>query len=233
MKKNFFDLLLLSAGLLIANFHASAIETLAAADEIIPSATAPEYLIQVGDSLDLKFFYDPELNESVVVRPDGRIALQLIQEIQAAGLTPGQLKERLCEKYQTKIKQPEITVLVRSFSAQKVYIDGEVFKPGLVALTGQMTLLQSLASAGGLKDSARSDGILIIRRGLENRPLSRVINLEKILDGTDPTQDLLLLPADIVFVPKSPIANVNLWIDQYIRKIIPIPFGFSYSVTPQ
>lgn len=233
MKKNFLHLLLIIAGLLMASFQSSTLEALAAADEIMPSLTGKEYLIQVGDSLDIKFFYDPELNESVLVRPDGWISLQLIQEIRAAGLTPKQLKENLFEKYQTKIKQPEITVLVRSFSAQKVYVDGEVFKPGLVALTGQMTLLQSLALAGGLKDSARSDGIIVIRRSLENRPFSKVINLEKVLDGTDPTQDLLLLPADIVFVPKSPIANVNLWIDQYIRKMVPIPFGFSYSVTPQ
>jgi hypothetical protein len=66
----------------------------------------------------------------------------------------------------------------------------------------------------------------------ENRPASMLVNMEKAINGTDPSQDLTLLPADIVYVPKSPIANVNLWVDQYIRKNIPIPFGFSYNILP-
>jgi polysaccharide biosynthesis/export protein len=226
-------LLSVIGGVLIITSCSPVLKTPAALDERqVSSVPAKTYQIEVGDSLDIKFFYMPELNESVVVRPDGRISLQLVQDIQASGLTPEQLKERLYEKYRAQINQPEITVLVRSFNAQKIYVDGEVNKPGLVPLTGQMTLLQSLASAGGLKDTARSEEIILIRRGPENRPISRVINIEKVVDGTEPTQDLLLLPADIVFVPKSPVANVNLWIDQYIRKNIPIPFGFSYGVTP-
>ena len=88
-----------------------------------------------------------------------------------------------------------------------------------------MTILQSIASAGGLKDTARINEIILIRRGPENRPASMLVNVEKAIDGNDPAQDLLLEPADIVYVPKSPIANVNLWVDQYIRKNIPIPFG--------
>lgn len=234
MKKIFFHLLPIIAGLLIVVSCSSALKTPAALDERQAAPAPPKaYQIETGDSLDIKFFYNSELNESVVVRPDGRISLQLVQDVQAAGLTPEQLKDTLYDKYRTQIKLPEITVLVRSFSAQKVYVDGEVFRPGLFPLTGQMTIFQSLASAGGLKETARTQEIIIIRRGPENRPFSRVINLEKVIDGTDPTQDLLLFPADIIFVPRSSIANINLWIDQYIRKNIPVPFGLYYSLTPQ
>ena len=95
-----------------------------------------EYQIQIGDALDIKFFYHPELNESVMVRPDGRISLQLVHEVQASGLTPEQLRQNLRKKYEPQISQPEIAVIVRSFTAQKVYVDGEVAKPGLVPLTG-------------------------------------------------------------------------------------------------
>jgi polysaccharide export outer membrane protein len=168
----------------------------------------------------------------VTVRPDGRISLQLVHEVQAAGLTPEQLRQVLQIKYGTHISQPEIAVLVRSFTAQKVFVDGEVAKPGLIPLTGQMTVLQSLAMAGGLKETARTYEIILIRRGSENRPVSMLVNVEKAIDGSDPSQDLSLLPADIVYVPKSPIANVNLWVDQYIRKNIPIPFGLYYNIAP-
>ncbi len=189
-----------------------------------------DYQIQVGDALDIKLFYHPELNESVIVRPDGRISLQLVHEVQASGLTPEELRQQLRDKYAPQISQPEIAVIVRSFTAQKVYVDGEVAKPGLVPLNGPMTLLQSLASAGGMKDSARVNEIIIVRRGPDNRPASMLVNVEKAIDGSDPSQDIPLLPADIVYVPKSPIANVNLWVDQYIRKNIPIGSGFYYNL---
>jgi polysaccharide export outer membrane protein len=187
-----------------------------------------DYRIQLGDALDIKFFYHPELNESVVVRPDGRISLQLVHEVQASGLTPEQLRKNLHDKYSNQISQPEIAVIVRSFTAQKVYVDGEVARPGLIPLTGSMTVLQSIASAGGLKDTARNE-IILIRRGPENRPVSMLVNVGKAIDGSDLSQDLTLQAADIVYVPRSPIANVNLWVDQYIRKTIPISLGASYN----
>ncbi len=93
---------------------------------------AKEYRIQVGDLLDIKFFYNPELNEQVTVRPDGRISLMLATEVMAAGVTPGELTEQLRKKYATVIKTPEIAVIVRSFNAQRVYVDGEVGRPGVV-----------------------------------------------------------------------------------------------------
>jgi polysaccharide export outer membrane protein len=197
-----------------------------------PLTPIQEYRIQTGDALDIKFFYHSELNESVVVRPDGRISLQLVHEVQASGLTPEQLRQALQNKYGPQISQPEIAVLVRSFSAQKVFVDGEVAKPGLIPLTGQMTVLQSLAMSGVLKDTARVNEIILIRRGPENRPTLMLLNVRKAIDGSDPSQDLSLQPADIIYVPKSPIANFNTWLDQYIRKNIPIPLGFSYNLAP-
>jgi len=227
MKKIFIPFWILSLGLLFTSCSA-VVKTPGALNA--QSDPARDYQIQVGDALDIKFFYHPELNESVVVRPDGRISLQLVHEVQASGLTPETLRENLRGKYEPQISKPEIAVIVRSFTAQKVYVDGEVAKPGLVPLVGSMTVLQSIASAGGLKDTARINEIILIRRGPENRPASMLVNMEKAIDGTDPSQDLALQPADIVYVPRSPIASVNLWVDQYIRKNIPIPFGFSYNL---
>ena len=189
-----------------------------------------EYLIQPGDELDVKFFYNPELNDLVVVRPDGRISLQLASDIQAAGLTPAQLTKSLEKNYEKELANPGITVIVRSFSSQRVYVDGEVNKPGMVALLGPLTVLQSIAEAGGLKDTAKTSQILIIRKTQDNKPEAIAVNLDDIRNAADNSKNILLAPYDVVYVPKSTIANINLFIDQYIRKNIPIPFGVTYGV---
>ena len=97
------------------------------------------YLIQPNDELDVKFFYNPELNETVRVRPDGKISLQLVDDIQAAGLQPIELDEILTKRYSRDLKMPHITVIVRSFSAQVIYVGGEVNKQGIIDLSSGMT----------------------------------------------------------------------------------------------
>jgi len=188
-----------------------------------------EYRILAGDQLDIKFYYHPDLNELVTVRPDGRISLQLANEIAVEGLTPKELVAQLKKIYSAEIQKPEITIMVRTFSAQRVYVDGEVFRPGSVVLSNPLTTLQAISLAGGLKDTARVNEVVLMRRGADNRFMATMVDLSKVIDGTDPSQDILLTAYDVVHVPKSPVANVNLWIDQYIRKNIPVPFSTGYS----
>ena len=194
------------------------------------TSSLDEYLIQPGDQLDIKFFYNPELNDSVIVRPDGRISLQLAPEIPAAGMTPAQLTSSLEKSYEKELANPGITVIIRSFSSQRIYVDGEVNKPGMVVLLGPLTVLQSIAEAGGLKDTAKSSQILIIRKSKDNKPQAIEVNLDEIRSATDNNQNIRLAPYDVVYVPKSAVANVNLFVDQYIRQNIPIPFGISYGI---
>jgi len=189
-----------------------------------------EYLIQRGDQLDVKFFYNTQLNEQVTVRPDGRISLQLVGEIKAAGLTPAQLTDLLTGKYAAELNDPKITVIVRSFNTQRIYVDGEVNTPGMVNLVAPTTVLQSISQAGGLKDSARINEVILIRRGADKKITATQLNLEKALDGSDAKQDAVLLPQDIVYVPKSHIANVNMWVDQYIRKNLPVDLTIYYQI---
>lgn len=201
------------------------------APEAQVSVPAREYRIGVGDQLDIQFPYHPELNrltgpESfITVRPDGRISLQLIGTVNAAGMTPEELARVLKEKYRPELRDPEINVLVHSFSNQQVFVDGEVGKPQIVPLLGNMTILQSIAVAGGLTPTARRNEIIIIRRGADNRPLTMTVNYQEIINGTRPNENILLKPFDIVYVPRSAIADVNLWVDQYIRKNIPVYIG--------
>jgi len=182
-----------------------------------------EYIIQPGDELDVKFFYNSDLNELVTVRPDGRISLQLVGETIAAGRTPQALTELLKKEYDRELKQPEIAVIVRSFGA-RIYVDGEVEKPGEIELTGPLTVMQAISRAEGATDEAW-DEALIIRRIQGRQPLVIPVNLNAVLSGEDFSQDIGLVPFDIVYIPRSPIADVNLWVDQYIRQNIPIMFG--------
>ena len=182
---------------------------------------AEEYRIQAGDQLDIKFFYNKDLNEQVTVRPDGRISLQLVRSIVAAGLTPEQLIDQLTKAYGAHLKDPEIAVIVRSFSSQRVYVDGEVGKPGMLPLAGPTTVRQAISQSGGFLYTGNTTDVLLIRQGPGNQTLAMMVNMQKVLDGTDPSQDIYLKPFDIVYVPKTAITNANLWIEQYLTRMVP------------
>jgi polysaccharide biosynthesis/export protein len=185
-----------------------------------------EYRIQIGDQLDIKFFYNPELNDQLLVRPDGRISLQLVGEVKTLGLTPGELTALLEREFTPLLARPKVAVMVRSVALSKVFVDGEVSAPRTVDLIGPMSSLQSIAAAGGFKDTARRDEVIVIRRGEAGKSSITTLNLAKVIDGTDIGQDIQLAPFDIVYVPKSKIANVNLWVDQYLAKTILVPGQF-------
>ncbi len=192
------------------------------------SAYDEQYRIQPGDTLDIKFFYSPELNEQIPVRPDGRISLQLAHEVMAAGKTPAELGEALKEIYSKELKKPDVTIIVRTFGNQRIYVDGEVNRPGLVALTGPTTILQAISLAGGIKETGGTSEIVVIRRYYEDKPEILVVSTDNILNGTDLNGDIYMKPFDIVHVPRTGISNVNLWIDQYMNRLIP-RIGFFFT----
>ncbi len=185
---------------------------------------APEYLIQVGDELEVQFRYNPDLNQlHLPVRPDGRISLPIVKEVLVSGMSPGKLEELLADKYRPELKRPDVTVIVHTFSAQRVFVDGEVFWPQVVPLTGPLTVMQAIAQARGLKDTARRTQVLVIRQNPKGPAFTAVVDLTKIIDGTDKSQNISLMPYDIVYVPRSAIANVDLWVDLYVRRMLPFP----------
>jgi protein involved in polysaccharide export with SLBB domain len=190
-----------------------------------------EYRIHPGDVLDLKFFYNPELNETVLVRPDGRISVQLANEVVAAGLTPEDLRKNLIERYGHEINKPELAVIVRSFSMQRVYVDGEVFRPGMLPLSGPVTLQQAIAAAGGFLPTAKRTDVIIIRQA-EGSRVSYKVDMEEALKDDSPA--VFLAPFDIVYVPRSAVGEVNKFVDLYIRRNLPIGagVGFGWTVGP-
>ena len=224
---------LIIAALLIAGLISCATQN-AAVKQVEPMAW-PEaqksivYTIAPGDQLDIKFFYNPELNETITVRPDGMISLQLIDEIRAAGLKPSDLDQKLTDLYSIELRKPVLTVIVRSFTRQRIYVGGEVNTPGLIVLPAGMTTLQAIFQSGGFKETADPEETLVIRKGENDKPVPIRINLAAVMDA-DGGADFQLQPDDIVYVPKSAIANTNKFIDEYIGGLLMFR-GWSFGVS--
>lgn len=179
------------------------------------------YRIEPGDELDISFYLNPEFNDSVTVRPDGKITLRLIGEVQAAGLTPGRLAAQIDKDYSSELRDPGAAVRVKNMPYRQIYVEGEVAKAGSVALAPGMTALQAIAGAGGLTPDAGSKALLI-RRDACGTPQGSEIDLDTAMNSPAQGEDLALMPQDILVVPRSGIAKLDLVMDQYVRKMIPI-----------
>lgn len=187
-----------------------------------PVPHADPYVLQIGDELAIKFYTNPELNEDVKIRPDGMISLQLIDDVPAAGRSPADLDAELTRRYTGELADPQISVIVRTAAGHRMYVDGEVTKPGLVEVVGGMTLYQAIAMAGGLTDNAHRKQVILIRRGPDGQPVGRSFDIRPIQRGSRPGDDVPVRPLDIVYVPKSKVATLDLFVKQYIRDALPI-----------
>jgi protein involved in polysaccharide export with SLBB domain len=199
----------------------------------LPAPRLQPYRIQPGDELDIKFFYNPELNEVVIVRPDGMISLQLVDDVKVADLEPAELDNILTEKYSKELREPVITVIVRTFSRQRVFVGGEVLRPGLITLAPGMDPVQAVMQAGGLRETASPQNAIVIRKGADSRPVPIRFDLNSYMMGNSETAEFQLQPDDVVFVPKSSIAQLNKFVDEVIRGVLMFngwAFGFSYRV---
>jgi protein involved in polysaccharide export with SLBB domain len=192
----------------------------------LPSMPPPPqphgYSLTPGDVLSIKFYHAPELNEDVVVRPDGNISMQLIGDVPAAGLTVDELGAALTARYAHELTKPRIAVIVRTLGAYRVVVGGEVGKQGPVPLSDRLTLFSAIQEAGGFLPTAHRKSVILIRREAGGHAQGYEIDTRPIADGDHPDRDVPLQPFDIVYVPRSKIANVDLFVKQYIRDVLPI-----------
>jgi len=158
------------------------------------------YLIGPDDVLQVVFWKDKDMTTDVRVRPDGRIALPLINEVVAAGLTPEQLQKKIAEESQKFVEDASITIVVREINSLKVFITGEIGKPGVYPLTSSMTVLQLLSLAGGLKEYANAKNITIMRNQ-GGKQTSLKFNYREVASGKKLQQNIELKPGDTVVVP--------------------------------
>jgi polysaccharide export outer membrane protein len=164
------------------------------------AAVDASYTIGPDDVLAILFWRDKDTSTEVMVRPDGKITLPLLNDVQAAGMTPDQLRgaiQKLSEKY---FQDPNVSVVVKAVNSRKVFVTGAVAKPGPYLLTSRTTVLQMLAQAGGLGDFAKKDKIAVLRT--ENGETKRYrFNYNDVIDGKKLEQNIELRPGDTLIVP--------------------------------
>jgi polysaccharide export outer membrane protein len=189
------------------------------------------YVIQPNDELNVNFYLNPEFNQDVTVRPDGKVAMQLVGNLPAAGRSPQQLAQEVDQAYSSELRNPGATVVVKNMPSRQVFVDGQVTKPGMFPLEPGMTALQAVAEAGGRTEKAANEAVLI-RRDACGVPTGTPINIKDAEKGGGGTEDVALQSRDIVVVPQSHIANMNQWMEQYIRNMLPIQPYLSLSPIP-
>jgi polysaccharide biosynthesis/export protein len=167
---------------------------------LVAASTPAGYIVGADDLLTIRFWADPQLSADVVVRPDGKISIPLLNDVQAAGLTPQQLGESLEKAASKFVTVPTATVIVREIRSRKVFLLGPgIAKQGVVPLTTEMTVLQAIAAAGGLLEYAHKDDVVILRT--ENGQEKRFkFNFDDVTKGKNLKQNILLQPNDTILV---------------------------------
>jgi polysaccharide export outer membrane protein len=165
-----------------------------------PSSPAgPEYVIGPEDVLHISVWKEADLTATLPVRPDGKISLPLLSDVQAAGLTPIQLAESVTEKLKKYVADPRVTVVVTQINSKRVYMVGEVTHTGPIPMLPNMTVLQALSSAG-LTQFANTKGIYVLR--VENGKQEKMpVNYRKLVKGEQMDQNYVLRPGDTIVVP--------------------------------
>ncbi len=188
-----------------------------------------ESRLEPGDIIDVKFYKNPELNDTATIDPDGNIYLQIVGEVKAKDKSMTQLKNELEKLYAGEVREPRITISPRTLASRQVYVGGEVGKPGPVAIPGKITLLEAIMHAGGYNPvTAEISNVVVIRHDESQTSHQGVlVDLKSVLAG-EQSRQFMLKPRDVVFVPRNKISEVNTWIDQYINKLIP-RFGVVYG----
>jgi polysaccharide export outer membrane protein len=165
------------------------------------AADSATYIIGPEDVLNIHVWKEETLSRTVPVRMDGKISIPLIDEIQAAGLTPLQLKELIMKRLKEFVDIPNVTVVVMEANSFKVYISGGVKTPGVYRLRSETSLLQIITIAGGFTEWANQKKILVIRK--ENGKEKRItVNYKKIINGDDPGSNIILKSGDTIIVPE-------------------------------
>jgi len=208
-------------------------------------------LLKEGDYLELRFVYNPELNIGVRIRSDGMICLPILGDMMAAGLRPTVLHDQLKKSYASHIRNPDVALLIGETTTKKVFaseeyvtvslakhadqvifVGGEVYEPKVLKFEGQISTLQAIMQAGGVKDTGDLSQIVVIRRGQFEPAMWIKTDLSQPLHGRSIKNDVVLHNGDVVVVPMTGIAKVDLFVKQYIREILPIQSVFNVNVSP-
>jgi polysaccharide export outer membrane protein len=167
-----------------------------------------DHRIVPGDELDVRFPFYADLNDKVTVGPDGDVSLQIVNTVPVAGLTAGEASRRLNQRYGAVLRNPQLSVTLRTYAPQLVYVDGWVANPGVLRSETPLTVSRAIAEAGGIKTAAATDHILLLRREANGTVHPYEIRLGNYAGTENPGQDTMLQSYDMVYVPQTAIASI-------------------------
>jgi polysaccharide export outer membrane protein len=204
-------------------------QTEPASEAMAYSDQTPAYRFFPGDEVEITVFSAPELSRSARIGPDGRLALPLIGAVRAADLTAEELHDILVAAYASHLRMPELSVTPRTYASRQVFVGGEVARPGIYEMPANIDAFQAVALAGGFLPSAhRRDVVVLSRAGGETTVTQVDLSMRAVRNGLPGAAPLQRY--DVVYVPRSRIAQVNLFMQQYVRDALPVQFSFYYDL---
>jgi protein involved in polysaccharide export with SLBB domain len=229
--------MVLAAALLLGGCNALSVVSITPAPQRVAefqawATDAGEYRFGPGDKLRVQFLRTPELNEVALVGPDGAIGLRAAGRVIASGRTAAEVEAGVAQGSRRVLIDPVVTVSLEEAGGAAVLVGGQVRSPGAYALAGRRGVLEVILLAGGFDPEARMNEVVLIRRGPGDRPMMRTVDVRRFIEGGDSTGDVPLFPSDIVFVPRSRVAEANLWIEQYVNRLLPFGRSLNYTYNP-
>jgi len=193
------------------------------------SEAEPAYRFYPGDEVEVTVPSATELSKTVVVQPDGRIALPLIAPVMAADRTIGELQGTISQAYAGQLLRPQVQISVKAVAPLKVFVGGEVGNPGVYDMAGDGDALRAIIQAGGFKSTSRRNQVIIIRRGPDGRAMMRTADLLRGLTRPGEADLVPLRRFDVVYVPRSGVAEGGLFMQQYFRDLLPVSFSYAIN----
>lgn len=191
----------------------------------------PDYRLNPGDRLRVQFLLTPELAEEVVVAPDGTIGLRAAGQVRVDGMTLPDVQDSIARASSRMLNNPVVTVTVAEAAGARIFVGGSVVHPGPYGIDRRRGAMEAILLAGGFDRESRADEVVLIRRSPDNKAMLRTVDLRGFLSTGAAAGDVPLYPGDIVYVPRNKISEVDLWMEQFVTKLLPFNRSFDYAVS--
>lgn len=186
-----------------------------------------EHVLAPGDEFEIRFPFYPDLNDRVLVGPDGRLSLQLVNTVAVGGLSVGAATKLLNERYAKVIRDPQLSITMRTYAPEEIFVDGWVANPGLVRSDVPLTVSRAIAQAGGTKSGAHTDAVLVLRRTPDGTVHYYQVALGNFAGAGSAAEDPLLSSYDAVYVPAGPLGSISDFLSSYLKNV---PFYVNYTI---
>jgi polysaccharide export outer membrane protein len=189
----------------------------------------PQYTLVPGDQLEIVVMSAPELSRTLTVGPDGRVVMPMVRPIMAANKTFGQVQSEITAELATQLRDPRIAVTPRAYAPEQIYVGGQVGQPGTYTIPGQIGALEGILMAGGLRPTARSRRIAVLRRAPNGGMMMRTVDIRGgLLNIREYNDNLQLRRGDIIYVPQSTIGEIGTFMENF-RRTLPLDVNPSYQ----